>query len=473
VRLIRFVTLLLLPLFHLLTIYPPPVVDAGEFKVSMENDTLSVAAEKVSLQTILLELVAEGVTVKIDPAINPLININFTNRPIEQALESLLKPASYSLLWETILEDGDNPSLRLAEIQVFETGSKDQMQTLQPQKAPVITKTGEGIFYVKDEILLYIPSGEVLAELRNLLPFYNATLVEHNGLPGPVTVKLPQNSDVFTIAREIKNKLGLEISQPHYAYPIQPPVHYTIESTARAEIDPGYFSPTDNNVPIAILDSGLAHNAALDKFVFSSLDVMTPNTPISDTLGHGTQMALIASGIVKPYGSGSDNESYIPIIPIRTFDDNGFTTDLKILAAINFALENNAKVMSLSWGTETKSAFMEKSLTYANDKGLIIVASAGNEPTGKPVYPAAYSSVIGVGALDSHGKTWKNSNFGNFVTLYAPGFALLPVGYKGDPGLYGGTSISAAFVANTIASYLSKNPGATPQEIQNYLKTKF
>jgi len=473
VRLTKFVTLLLLPLFSLLTIYLPAVVDAGEFKISIENDTLSVAAEKVALQTILLEFVAEGVTVKIDPAINPLISINLTNRPIERALESLLKPASYSLLWESRLQGGDNPSLRLAEIQVFQTGSKDQMQTLQPQRAPVITKTREGIFYVKDEILLYVPSSEVLAELRKLLRSYNATLVQHNGLPGPVTVKLPQNSDVFTIAREIKNKLGLEISQPHYAYPIQPPVHYKRDSTLRAEIGPGYYSPTDNSVPIAILDSGLAHNTALDKFVFSSLDVMTPNAPISDSLGHGTQMAFIASGVVKPYGSGTDNESYIPIIPIRAFDDNGFTTDLKILDAINFALENNARVMSLSWGTEIKSDFMERALTYANDQGLIIVASAGNEPTGKPVYPAAYSSVIGVGALDFHGKTWENSNFGNFVTLYAPGFALLPVGYKGDPGLYGGTSISTAFVANTIASYLSENPGATQQEIRNYLNTKF
>ncbi|MBW2485756.1 MAG: S8 family serine peptidase, partial [Deltaproteobacteria bacterium] len=236
---------------------------------------------------------------------------------------------------------------------------------------------------------------------------------------------------------------------------------------------PGYYSPTDNNTPIAILDSGLAADASLEKFVLSSLDVMAPTAPISDTLGHGTQMALIATGVVKPYGFVDDNDSYIPIIPIRAFDDNGFTTDLMILDAINFALENNARILSLSWGSETKSDFMERTLSYANDMGLIIVASAGNEPTGRPVYPAAYPSVIGIGALEPHGKTWENSNFGNFVTLYAPGFALLPVGYKGDPGVYAGTSISAAFVANTLAGFLSKNPAATPQEIRNFLQTKF
>jgi hypothetical protein len=149
------------------------------------------------------------------------------------------------------------------------------------------------------------------------------------------------------------------------------------------------------------------------------------------------------------------------------------TTDLKIIAAINFARDHNARVISLSWGNGTRSEILEQALSSANDKGLIIVASAGNEPTGKPVYPAAYPSVIGVGALGPDGKTWENSNFGNFVALYAPGFALLPVGYKGDPGLYAGTSISAAFVASTIASYLSKNQAATPQEIKTFLQTRF
>ena len=115
-------------------------------------------------------------------------------------------------------------------------------------------------------------------------------------------------------------------------------------------------------------------------------------------------MALIASGLVKPYGTGDETAAYNPIIAIKAFDDNGYTTDFNIMDSINFALENNARVMSLSWGSETKSVFMENAFEYASSKGLIIVASAGNEPTGTPVYPAAYPSVIGVGALAPHGK---------------------------------------------------------------------
>ena len=109
-------------------------------------------------------------------------------------------------------------------------------------------------------------------------------------------------------------------------------------------------------------------------------------------------------------------------------------------------------------------------MEHANSRGLIIVASVGNDPTGSPVYPAAYGSVIGVGALNPNGKPWEKSNYGDFVTLYAPGFASLPIGYRGDAGIYEGTSISAAFVANILANYLMRNPGATLNEILSALR---
>jgi hypothetical protein len=72
---------------------------------------------------------------------------------------------------------------------------------------------------------------------------------------------------------------------------------------------------------------------------------------------------------------------------------------------------------------------------------------------------------MGVGATAPDGKAWKNSNYGDFVMFYAPGFATMPVGYKGDPGMYAGTSISAAFVSNLVANVLSRNPGATTEEV--------
>jgi len=277
-------------------------------------------------------------------------------------------------------------------------------------------------------------------------------------------------TNTYALVEQVARHPRVAKAEPNYVYPIAMPYKESA-STAPVSMFVDNLSP-GGGAPVAILDTGLGSDSGLEDFILASFDAMNPAEPISDLLGHGTQMALIAAGVVKPFGVSEDFKARIPIIPIRAFDNNGFTSNFSIMRSIDFALNHDARVMSLSWGSATRSDFLENVLDLANAKGLIVVASAGNEPTGKPVYPAAYSSVVGVGALAPDGKFWKRSNYGNFVRLYAPGFATLPVGYEGDPGVYAGTSIAAAFVANIIANYMSENPKATKQEILSILSHK-
>ena len=441
--------------------------------VQLQGEKISLTADKTPLRTILADLVNQGVIVKLDPQINPSISANFSKRPVEQVFSSILKSASYSLLWESKKNNENLPSISLAEIQIFQSGRKDLMKPLLPPKKLVIAKNKDGSFYARNEILLKIPIGSKIDKLREFLNQYNATLIESK-IPGIIRVVFPEGTKIQAIIREIRNNHNIASAELNYAYPINAPVIYP-STFPQPDLEAEFQAPSNNLAPIAVLDSGLAKDEIdFDKFILSTFDALNPTIPINDTLGHGTQMALIASGLVKPYGTGDETAAYNPIVAIKAFDDNGYTTDFNIMDSINFALENNARIMSLSWGSETKSAFMEKAFEYASSKGLIIVASAGNEPTGTPVYPAAYPSVIGVGALGPHGKkTWDKSNFGSFVALYAPGFANMPVGHNGDPGIYAGTSISAAYVANTIATFLAQNPSADTQEVLEFLNSKY
>jgi|GEM_PF-5189713 len=75
----------------------------------------------------------------------------------------------------------------------------------------------------------------------------------------------------------------------------------------------------------------------------------------------------------------------------------------------------------------------------AAQQGVTLYASAGNEPTGTPIYPAGYPFVIAVGGLDPSGKRWAQSNFGAFVDRYAPAF----IEYNGQ--VYQGTSFSGPY----------------------------
>ena len=438
--------------------------------VRIQGDRLTLHADQAPLQSILQRLTDLGIKIRIDPQINPEITASFEDRDIRQGLGSILKPYDHVLIWESI-EGPAGPIAKLAEIQVFKPGKKGRMRPL-GQRSPfaIAINPKDGSFFVKNEILVGLNQEMTLSEFKALLRQFGGTVVDSYAAVGLYKIRLPEGSDVPSLVEQITKHPKVAKAEPNYAYLIPPPHGQTGSDIP----SPGtsHSSAPEDTVPVAILDTGLSPNSGVEDFVLASFDALNPDESISDSLGHGTQMALIAAGVVKPSGvtSGAHNQS--PIIPIRIFDDNGFTSNFTIMSSIDFALKHGARVMSLSWGSETRSDFLETALSDARSKGLIVVASAGNEPTGKPVYPAAFPSVVGVGALAPNGKSWENSNYGDFVTVYAPGFATLPVGYKGDPGPYAGTSISAAYAANVIADYLSEHPEATTQEVLEALSRR-
>ena len=203
-------------IFILLLCILPAFLAAGELTVSLEGESLSVTADKVPLQTILHKFARDGVIVKIDPQINPIITTNFKRRPVGKALESILNPVSYSLLWEARSDSAGNKAIQLAEIQVFHSERKHLMKPLKPKRTLDIVKNSDGVFYVNNEIILYLPLGTDLQELEKLIKDYGGTLFYSGNLPGPAKILLPSNFNVFAIAREIKNKLNIDISQPNH-----------------------------------------------------------------------------------------------------------------------------------------------------------------------------------------------------------------------------------------------------------------
>ena len=103
---------------------------ASAFDVRMTGDRLSVHADKDLLQVILQRLSdLKDIKIRIDPQINPKITSSFENRDIRQALDSILKPYGYVLIWETV-EGTTGAILKLTEIRVFEPGKENLMKPL-------------------------------------------------------------------------------------------------------------------------------------------------------------------------------------------------------------------------------------------------------------------------------------------------------------------------------------------------------
>ena len=438
--------------------------NALAFDLGIEGERIYLHASEEPLQNILRGIAQQGIRVRIDPQVNPRVSAVFENRDIGEVIAAIVKPYDNALVWEKAPQKSS--SFRLSEIQIFRPGKKKMIQDLKPRAFSLAMDPKDGKSFVRDEFLLRVKSG---LDLERYLKMVGGVVIDKNEALGIYKVSVPHDSDIPAIVAMINALPGDVQAAPDFAYHV--PSLYRAELSLPISEIPKVFQG-NGKVPVAVLDTGLTMGIGPEGFVIASLDAVIPSQRISDDLGHGTQMALLASGLVKPIGAEAADGGQIPVVAVRAMDDNGYTSDFTILKGIDFAIGAGAGVMSLSWGSEQPSDFLKIILDYTASKGMIIVASAGNEPTGRPVYPAAYPAVIGVGAEYHSGKIWEQSNYGSFVALYAPGFASFPVGYKGGPGIYGGTSISAAYTANLIADYWSKHPGSSAQQIKDAVKNK-
>jgi len=436
---------------------------AAGLEVHLSDDTLTVRASRMPLQQILRQIARQGIKIEIDPRINPHITANFRGEEVQRALEKLIRPYSHVLVWEKGSGSGETGH-RLSEIRIFEPGKAGQAIPLGSSTTLNLSAhPHNGTFFVADELLLKILPGLGETALQQIVKQIGGRVISVNRGTGIYRILVNEETDIPALADRISKFKGVAGAEPNWVYGIPSPV--ALPGSAASSDELPDISAMTGGIPVAVLDSGLRPDVDLVASVIASVDIFSPGDPISDAMGHGTQMALIASGTVNPQGALTGIQGLNPVVPIKVFDENGNTSSFHILESIDFALNAGARVMSLSWGSTARSQFLEKALGKARSTGLFIVASAGNDPTGEPVYPAAYPAVVGVGALEADGKRWKNSNYGEFVRVYAPGIAKLPVGYNGAPGIYAGTSIAAAYTAHLIAVGLSQQPDAGLQEI--------
>jgi subtilisin family serine protease len=117
-------------------------------------------------------------------------------------------------------------------------------------------------------------------------------------------------------------------------------------------------------------------------------------------------------------------------------------------------------------------AALQELLQAANDKGVVVIAAAGNGgPSAPPVYPAAYPGVIAVTAVDEADRLYEFANRGNYIAVSAPGVDILaPVEHNGY-AYVSGTSFAAAYVSGIVALLLERDPSLDPHSVADLLAT--
>ena len=169
-------------------------------------------------------------------------------------------------------------------------------------------------------------------------------------------------------------------------------------------------------------------------------------TPILDhkipvALGHGTMTAGIIH-LIAPTAR---------IMPLKAFKSDGSAQISDIVAAIYWAVDHGADVISMSFDTRSGSAELKKAIDYAVSKDVVLVASVGNDGQDVDVYPAAYAKVLGVGSTGARDSRSAFSNFGDTVDISAPGEGIISTFPDNRYAAGWGTSFSAPMVAGAAA----------------------
>ena len=198
--------------------------------------------------------------------------------------------------------------------------------------------------------------------------------------------------------------------------------------------------------------------------------------PMDDN-GHGTHCA----GII---GAEADNDEgiaginwHVKIMPLKFLGRGGFGSTDDAIEAINYAIDRkkhgvNIRIISASWGSNSRSKALEDTIRAAGDAGILFIAAAGNDGSDndrRPHYPSNYDlpNVISVAALDRNDQLASFSNFGaRSVQVAAPGKDILSTWLNDGYREASGTSMATPEVSGVAALVIANEPNISMAKLR-------
>jgi hypothetical protein len=284
--------------------------------------------------------------------------------------------------------------------------------------------------------------------------------------------RITDRRSVQTVSRELATEASIRSVQLNFRHFLQE------EKAALTEGDPAQYALAKLRLPQA---HTLAHGANVTVAVIDSgVDLKHPELANAiadsfDALGskegphvHGTGIA----GAIVSHARLMGSAPAARILAIRAFaaaPNGGESTSFVILKALDYAAAHGAQIVNMSFAGPN-DALIERGISAAVAKGIVMVAAAGNAGAkSPPLYPAANRNVIAVGATDAQDRLFAASNRGGHIAVSAPGVDIFLPAPDEKYQMASGTSFSAAYISGLVALLLERNPALKPDEVRAIL----
>jgi filamentous hemagglutinin family protein len=339
--------------------------------------------------------------------------------------------------------------------------------------------------FVQDQVLLQIPNNIPLSRLQSVLASLGLSILgsQNMSLLGVTSyqVHIDNGTSIASVIQALASFQIVAGAQAVYTY-------RTVQELAQdpdlagltqgegdaAQYAIGKLGLIDvhrrlkgSNISVAVIDSQIdVKHPDLDGVIAEQFDAVGGEAEKPHP--HGTGMAGAIGSHRRLMGIAPSARLYA----IHAFSSNAAnaeSTTFNILKAIEWASSKGVRVINMSFAGP-RDPSMERALKAAHDKGIVLIAAAGNAgPKSPPLYPGADPNVIAVTATDVNDKLFTGANRGRYIAVSAPGVDILVPAPDNTYQMTTGTSVASAEVSGLVALLLERNPTLGPEDVRKIL----
>ena len=186
-------------------------------------------------------------------------------------------------------------------------------------------------------------------------------------------------------------------------------------------------------------------------------DMVNGDNVANDDNGHGTKVAGVIGAVTNNTIGIAGIAPNARILPVKVLGAGGIGTHVSAAEGIIYAANMGARIINIGFAGSATSAVLQNAVTYALSKGVIIIAPAGNDGAAVINYPASYTGVISVAAVQNDNTIASFSTSSSYISLVAPGVNILSTAPGSAYQTASGTSMAAAHVSG-VAVMLAGQP---------------
>lgn len=317
---------------------------------------------------------------------------------------------------------------------------------------------------------------------------FNAEVVKFASRMSSAVIQFTPGTDSEENLQNLRANSVVEFVEPNYKitnkYTVSDPRSKDQQGLAVANLAKAWdITFGDPNIVIGVIDTGIdmKHPDLKNKLVEGYNIISQGKTPPMDDNGHGTHASGIAAADTNNKVGIAGTCPKCKIMPIKALDAKGSGDIFNVALGVIWAVDHGARVLNMSLGGP-KNETLKRAIDYALAKNVVVVTAMGNDGKNLKAYPAALPGVISVGAVDFSKARADFSNYGDWISVAAPGVQIMSTmptykttmtEFEKEEGYdyLDGTSMACPIVAGIAGLVLSRNPGYTPAEVKERIQS--